>query len=47
MYTPIRKITITNIDFEIGKNYDKIPEGHECWFREVEAKKKSKGAVKK
>ena len=47
MYTPIRKITISNIDFEIGKNYEKIPEGFDCWFREVEAKKKSTGTKKK
>lgn len=47
MYTPIRKITITNIDFEVDKTYDKIPDGFECWFRKVEVKKKSKGASKK
>jgi len=39
MYTPIRNISIQNKEFELGENYDKIPDGFECWFRKVEAKK--------
>ena len=47
MFTPIREISIQNKVYEMGKTYEKIPETFECWFRVVEAKKKSKGAVKK
>ena len=47
MFTPIREISIQNKVYEMGKNYDSIPETFECWFREVEAKKKSKGVAKK
>jgi hypothetical protein len=47
MYTPIRNISIQNKDYVAGENYETIPETFDCWFRKVEAKKKSKGTSKK
>ena len=47
MFTPIRNINIQNKEYEVGKNYETIPETFDCWFRKVEAKKKSKGTANK
>ncbi len=47
MFTPIREISIQNKVYKMGENYKEIPETFECWFRKVEAKKKSKGEAKK